>query len=1663
MSNPKLVRSRAKHLNVKGLNEGEFPAGSRVARYRSLGVCLVMIAASFWSLGSVAASEKSPDWESGPLEEIHVVETSRGSYGRPYYSVAGSRGNLHLFSDESGGTLKWTESLQLGGLMIDDTTYGEEVEWNSVDISVDPVRIVAGLRNSEVKVYDVDQNSLWPSSTDCGTGEVRAVAITPSADLVIAGSDHGPGSGSEPYLCGYDIDGNTIFEDYISTPASGYKITDIDIAESGKYITVTLAGPTSIVAMYDFDDRQYTGNDVFLDFPHEFVFIPPGQPGSREFKVYNEGGVTEKVVLTAFSPQVAAEFKLDGMTSGANPVEVKLGAGEAVHGDLYVTGGAGSGDLEVMATAYGDPNLPEGQDHVGLLWYSDPRSNEPPTAYIDSITPPVPVFPTEVTLLGTGVDTDGTVDYYRWTSDKDGLLCEGSSSTCKTDTLSVGAHAIYFHVLDDFGDWSVSDRGNLVMRSSSNPFPTEVFREENTDFTAGIAEISRDGRVVATSSLQWGGVDDTWSKEVVDTGGEGDIGLYTSMALDNSDNPHISYHDFTNVDLKYAEWTGSAWTYQRPNFGTRHRDGWGLWTSIAVADNGDTHIVHYDPLGKDLRYARRIGATWITGWVEYQDEVGQYSSIDLDSLGCLHVSYYDATSGDLKYAKKIAGPFQPETVPDPGDNVGKFTSIAVDTNNRPHISYYDETEGDLKYAKWTGSAWSIETVPDPGDNVGKYTSIDLDTNNRPHISYYDETEGDLKYAKWTGTTWSIETVPDPGDNVGKYTSIDLDTNNRPHISYYDETEGDLKYAKWTGTTWSIENVDSGSVDVGRYTSLALDSNGYPHVAYQDWLNTDLKYAEWTGDSWKIEIVDAGGDVGNFVSLALDSNDWPHIAYADKTNVQLTYAKWTGSHWQIESVAPMYTGEISLTLDGNDIPHISYYDGLADDLKYAKWTGTGWFVETVDSSGHRVGRASSIALDGSGYPHIGYFGDLTVRDLRYAKWTPASGWSTETVPDPYPISPSGTSLAFDSNYYPRIAYSGNGKADLKYAKWTPASGWSIETVDSNGACHYASLAIDVRDDPHISYSSLKPNYDLKYAYRVGSSWSFRTVDSDEEVGMWSSIALDRNNLPRISYYGITHGNLMYAKMSIPMTKVVAYYTENDWSNPDDDKPKWTYEFDDEPEVTTISLSEWGSFIFVGTYYYGDAEVFVFYKEPVDRDVGMHTSMDLDSLDNPHISYYDSDNGYLKYAKRAGNMWRIETVDYSDDVGQYGSIALDISDNPHISYYDSVGAYPGGDLKYAERTGAGWFIDTVDFGCDVGQYSSIALDGLDVPSIGYLDVSYSSLKYAKDYGDYWASEIPDPSGHVGGYVSLAIDDSNGNIYMSYYLGDYYRDLKLAKWTLSAGWTTETIDLVGNVGKYTSIALDTNGYPHISYYDETNGDLKYAKWTGSAWSIETVPDPGDNVGKYTSIALDTNDHPHISYYDETLGDLRYAYHNGVNWVTEPIDEDGVVGLYTSVALEIPSGYPHISYYDSTKTALKYSKKTASGWTTEMVDSGDVGHVITSFVPYSMAVPGWIWSSDFDGIGIGYPDSEDGVLILGTSSDAVSTHYNFFRYDWSDDRPTGYGHETLEWYHKTTDGPDIPAVSIATGDAEPYPGTPDCMGAIFIGTRWGATNKAYYWKVPP
>ncbi len=253
----------------------------------------------------------------------------------------------------------------------------------------------------------------------------------------------------------------------------------------------------------------------------------------------------------------------------------------------------------------------------------------------------------------------------------------------------------------------------------------------------------------------------SWQKEIVDS--TGDVGEYSSIAVDSNRAVHISYYDAsTNVyNLKYA--TNSGVTVQTAcsagsTFKCETVDSTGdvgQYSSIAVDSNRTVHISYYDASTNmyDLKYATGTFGLWNKEIVDSTGIVGQTSSIAVDSNRAVHISYKDLSNGDLKYATNAGvttrcsanSTFKCETVDSTGD-VGDYSSIAVESNGTVHISYYDYDNENLKYASGTSRAFNYVTIDSTG-LVGEDTSIAVAPDgSKVHISYYDVTNGNLKYA-----------------------------------------------------------------------------------------------------------------------------------------------------------------------------------------------------------------------------------------------------------------------------------------------------------------------------------------------------------------------------------------------------------------------------------------------------------------------------------------------------------------------------------------------------------------------------------------------------------------------------------------------------------------------------------------------------------------------------------------------------------------------------------------------------------------------------------------------------------------------------------------------------------------------------------------------------
>jgi len=113
--------------------------------------------------------------------------------------------------------------------------------------------------------------------------------------------------------------------------------------------------------------------------------------------------------------------------------------------------------------------------------------NEPPTAYIDSISS-TRVFQGETVFFrGHGIDPDGSIVGYSWRSSVDGELSTAESFQTSFDTA--GKNTVYFKVQDNAGEWSkelyrditILDKGAIKpLIHSFGATPTNIIQGEST-------------------------------------------------------------------------------------------------------------------------------------------------------------------------------------------------------------------------------------------------------------------------------------------------------------------------------------------------------------------------------------------------------------------------------------------------------------------------------------------------------------------------------------------------------------------------------------------------------------------------------------------------------------------------------------------------------------------------------------------------------------------------------------------------------------------------------------------------------------------------------------------------------------------------------------------------------------------------------------------------------------------------------------------------------------------------------------------------------------------------------------------------------------------------------------------------------------------------------
>ena len=193
--------------------------------------------------------------------------------------------------------------------------------------------------------------------------------------------------------------------------------------------------------------------------------------------------------------------------------------------------------------------------------------------------------------------------------------------------------------------------------------------------------------------------------------------------------------------------------------------------------------------------------------------------------------------------------------------------------------------------------------------------------------------------------------------------------------------------------------------------------------------------------------------------------------------------------------------------------------------------------------------------------------------------------------------------------------------LLFAGRTQAAGWKVEVVDPAGTGAFTSLKFDRFGNGHLAYIVQDRNhYPLKYAFwdRALKRWFVMGVANSAS---YCSLAVDSQGRPHISY----------------------------------------------ADFGTLAGSQ-------VRYAHWDGAVWSVAAIPANSEtIGYYTSIALDALDRPIITFYELSGPLETTFKRrlrnvawTGEYWELTTIDGTDGSGKFNSMASDPRGLLHLVY-------------------------------------------------------------------------------------------------------------------------------------------------------------------------------------------------------------------------------------------------------------------------------------------------------------------------------------------------------------------------------------------------------------
>jgi hypothetical protein len=331
----------------------------------------------------------------------------------------------------------------------------------------------------------------------------------------------------------------------------------------------------------------------------------------------------------------------------------------------------------------------------------------------------------------------------------------------------------------------------------------------------------------------------------------GDVGYFTSIAVDKDDKVHIGYlsksDDCTFIGLRYASNSSGAWSCVQ-----LRQVGDMSYTSIECEQNGNIPICFSSDMDVLYMYANK-GPAEKNLFTPEKDVSLHGPAMDIrrgaaaDSLEWLFLSIYPNTDQASIYI--ITNSFSMDKKISPSGLQDAPIIISLPQNNKKYIGY---TVDNKAYACVCSTDASVPTP------IPSYTSDISPFRKSTHYAAADK----------SGAVRHFRDIPKSFRSKAQdFVSMVVDSSDYTHAVYFNQADSRLMYVTDCSGAWQTFTIDS-SITAGDTTWVIIEYFISLH-------------SEWRTASYK-------NYVGEYNSIAIDGKQNLHVAYYDRGKGDLKY-------------------------------------------------------------------------------------------------------------------------------------------------------------------------------------------------------------------------------------------------------------------------------------------------------------------------------------------------------------------------------------------------------------------------------------------------------------------------------------------------------------------------------------------------------------------------------------------------------------------------------------------------------------------------------------------------------------------------------------------------------------------------------------------------------